>query len=299
MTRWTTTLDGLAPEMVATPNGWVEVARAGSGPSVLLVHGTPGSWRQCVPLAEDLASSFDVVLVSRPGYGRTPIRTGRTYEEQADLYANVLDSLGIEKAAIVGVSGGGPSSVAFASRHADRISALMLVCAVAPHMLVVPNSMRFAARVPAVPQLVAPLVRAFGRRRLTNPARVRAELQKSLTPDEYERADADSSITADLVRHALSHLEAPPGLSGMRNDLRQFENAKRAGASSVTVSAPTFVLHGDADPVVGLDQAKYHASAIEGAELSTYEGAGHLFLMTRRKEASAAIRTFLERGTPV
>src|SRR4029077_1256212 len=132
-----------------------------------------------------------------------------------------------------------PPPVPFASRNPERTPALVLVCAVAPHMLEVPSSTRFAARVPAVPQLVAPIVRAFGRRRLTDPDRVRAELQKSLTPDEYARADADAAITVDLVRHALSHLEAPPGLSGMRNDLRQFEHAKRAGPPTLAVSAPT------------------------------------------------------------
>jgi pimeloyl-ACP methyl ester carboxylesterase len=295
VTRWTTTL-ALTPEMVSTPRGWVEVARTGSGPAVLLIHGTPGSWRQCVPLAEDLAPSFDVILPSRPGYGRTHIRAGRTYEEQADCYAAVLDSLGVERTAIVGVSGGGPSSIAFASKFADRTSALVLVCAVAPHMLEVPSSTKVAARVPAVPQLVAPIVRALGRRRLTNPERVRIELQKSLTPDEYVRADADASVTADLVRHALSHLEAPPGLSGMRNDLKQFDRAKREGVKPLGVSARTLVLHGDADPVVGPDQARYHASSIAGAELSIYEGAGHLFLMTRRSEASAAIKAFLQSG---
>jgi len=294
VTRWTTTLE-LTPEMVSTPKGWVEVARTGSGPSVLFVHGTPGSWRQCVPLAEDLASDHEVVLPSRPGYGRTRIAVGRTHADQADAYAAVLDSLGIAKTAIVGVSGGGPSSIAFASRHPDRTTALVLVCAVAPHLLQVPSSTRFAARVPAVPQLVAPIVRALGRRRLANPDRVRVELQKSLTPDEYVLADADPSVTADLVRHALSHVEAPPGLSGMRNDLRQFDAAKRAGAPTYGVSIPTLVVHGDADPVVGLDQARFHTSAITGAELKVYEATGHLVVMTRRKEMSAVIREFLQR----
>ncbi len=292
MTRWTTTLPA-TPELVSTPNGWVEVAHAGEGPAVLLVHGTPGSWRQCVPLAEDLAGSFHVVLLSRPGYGRTHIRVGRTYEEQAESYAAVLDALGVERTAIVGVSGGGPSSIAFAAMHPERTSALVLVCAVAPHMLDVPSSTRMAARVPAVPQLVAPVVRAFGRRRLANPDPVRVQLQKSLTPDEYVRADADGSITADLVRHAMSHLEAPPGLSGMRNDLRQFDRAKRQGAPTFDVGAPTLVLHGDADPVVGVDHARFHASALHDAKLTIYEGAGHLVVMTRRAEASAAISEFL------
>ena len=75
-------------------------------------------------------------------------------------------------------------------------------------------------------------------------------------------------VTSDLVRHALSHLEAPPGLSGMRNDLRQFDAAKRAGVPAYDVSVPTLVVHGDADPVVGVDQARFHASAIAGAGTS-------------------------------
>ena len=294
--RWTTTLD-LAPRMVPTPNGWVEVARSGRGPSVLLVHGTPGSWRQCVPLAEDLAPDFDVVLPSRPGYGRTHVRVGRTYEEQADSYAALLDALEIDRTAVVGVSGGGPSSVAFASRHADRTTALVLACAVAPHILEVPSSTRVAARVPAVPPLLAPIVRAFGRRRLSDPDRVRAELRRSLTPEEYARADADDSVLSDMIRHALGHLEAPPGPSGMRNDLRQLDRGRRAGPPALDVNVPTLVVHGDADPVVGVDQARWHASAIANATLSIYEGAGHLFLMTRRKEASAAIAGFLREHT--
>jgi pimeloyl-ACP methyl ester carboxylesterase len=279
--------------MVSTPTGWVEVAHTGDGPPVVFVHGTPGTWRVCVPIAEDLASSFRVVLLSRPGYGRTPLRVGRTYEDQADVYANMLDSLGIERAAIVAVSGGGPSAAAFATKHADRTTALVLLCAVVPHMLDVPSSTRVAARVPAVPQLVAPVVRALGRRRLTNPERVRVELQKSLTPDEYERADADDSIIADALRHAIGHVEAPPGLSGMRNDLRQFDRAKREGPPELGVAAPTLVLHGDADPVVGPDQARWYASAIAGARLEIFEGSGHLIFVTRRTDVSRAIRGFL------
>ena len=59
------------------------------------------------------------------------------------------------------------------------------------------------------------------------------------------------------------------------------------------MSVPTLVVHGDSDPVVGIDQARHHASSIAGAQLLAYEQAGHLVLMTRRKEASAAIRGFL------
>ncbi|MEX2394604.1 MAG: alpha/beta fold hydrolase, partial [Actinomycetota bacterium] len=90
---WSTSLD-VRVDVVRTSAGPVEAATAGEGPAALLIHGIPGSWRQCIPLAEDL-DGFKVVLPSRPGYGRTPVRTGRSYAAQADAFAALLDSLGI------------------------------------------------------------------------------------------------------------------------------------------------------------------------------------------------------------
>lgn len=280
-------------QVVATARGPVEVARVGRGPAVVAVHGIPGSWRQAVPLALDLAGDFEVLLPSRPGYGTTPLATGRSPADQADAYAALLDALGLGAAAVVGISGGGPSSLAFAQRHPGRTRALVLCCAVAAHLIEAPLGMRIAA-LPGVGEVASGLARWSGRRRIRRAEAVDRAIRRGLTPDEQARAE-DPAVRADLVGFLRSHLDAPAGLAGLRNDLRHL-GARAGGPSSAppgTGRVPALVLHGDADEVVPLAHAEYHAAALPGAGLEVYEQAGHLFLLTRRAEVSARIRSVL------
>jgi pimeloyl-ACP methyl ester carboxylesterase len=278
--------------MLDTSSGPVEVAVAGSGPPVLVVHGTPGSWRQCFSLAEDLADSYTVVAPSRPGYGRTPVATGRTFSEQAAAYAGALDELGLGRAVVVGASGGGPSSVAFAAEHRERCAGLVLACALVADRIAVPALLRLLAA-GGVGEAWSRLDRFVAARRLARPASVDKWIRTSLTPDELKRALETEGMREDLIAFARSHLDAPPGLAGVRNDLAQVRAAKRAGPGAMDISVPTLVMHGDADPVVGMDHARHHAASIPGAELEVYEDAGHAFFFTRRAEVAERLRRFL------
>lgn len=291
---WRTSLEGLRVETLDTTHGSIEVARAGEGPAVLLIHGTPGSWRQAVSLAEDIASRFTVLLVSRPGYGATPVSTGRTFGDQADAFAAALDALGIEDCSVVGISGGGPSAIAFAEKHHDRTRGLVLVCALAAHMIRPSTQMRILLKVPGLGEAVSALTRFIARKRVDDPRSFQREAEKNLTPDEMLRRAEDPGIGEELIRFALSHLDAPPGLAGLRNDLAQIDLARAKGPPDLSgVVCPTLILHGDTDPTVPLEQAQFHADAIGGAELAAYEQAGHVFLFTRRAEATGKISEFL------
>ncbi len=42
-------------------------------------------------------NKYKLICPSRPGYLQTPLESGKTLEEQADLFAALLDKLGIEK----------------------------------------------------------------------------------------------------------------------------------------------------------------------------------------------------------
>lgn len=115
-------------ELMQTPCGPIEYASVGQGPAVLLVHGAGGGIDQTAPFAQEIAArGFRVITLSRFGYLRTPLPAVATPAAQADAYVCLLDALKVSRAAIVGVSAGGPSSMQFALRHAKRCSALVLL----------------------------------------------------------------------------------------------------------------------------------------------------------------------------
>jgi pimeloyl-ACP methyl ester carboxylesterase len=98
---------------------------------VLLSHG--GHMRAGLALGEDLFAElgYTVLVPSRPGYGHTPLRTGRSPAQFADAAAALCDRIGIEQlAAVVGVSAGGPTAVTMAARHPQLVQRLLLLGAV-------------------------------------------------------------------------------------------------------------------------------------------------------------------------
>lgn len=109
------------------PWGAVEYARYGSGPTVLVLHGSAGGWDQGVHAAGvRLADERDVVAVSRLGYLGSTLPDGATTTLQADAYAELLDALGVDRADVLALSAGSMTGLRFAGRHPDRVRRLVL-----------------------------------------------------------------------------------------------------------------------------------------------------------------------------
>jgi len=117
-------------EIVQTSLGTVEFKRHGSAPYLLAFHGSPGGYDQIPSFVTPFVyAGIGYISPSRPGYLRTPLDSGRTFDEQADTFAALLDELKVDKVVAYGISGGGPSAIQFAARHPDRIYSLLLNCA--------------------------------------------------------------------------------------------------------------------------------------------------------------------------
>jgi pimeloyl-ACP methyl ester carboxylesterase len=126
-------LNNLGSQVIETDCGMIEYARAGDGYPVLVVHGDMGGFDQGLMLAKQVIDSgFQVISVSRFGYLRTPMPAEISVTMQADAYACLLDALGIQQAAVFAFSAGATSSIRFAARHPQRVSALILHCPAAP-----------------------------------------------------------------------------------------------------------------------------------------------------------------------
>jgi pimeloyl-ACP methyl ester carboxylesterase len=105
------------------------------GPAVVFFHGCPDSRRAAMP-AHETAAELGVRLVaaSRPGYSRSELPgepgrpvSGREHLEVADDTAELMDLLGVDEFAVLGMSVGGPYAVATAARYADRVRAAGVV----------------------------------------------------------------------------------------------------------------------------------------------------------------------------
>jgi len=120
--------------VIKTKRGDVEVAREGDGIPVLMIHGSPGGFDQGLMYGRHLRDNgCELIALSRPGFLRTPLSSGQTPTEQADLYAAVLDALEIDQVTVLGYSSGGPSAVLFAAHHPGRVRSLLLDSAVLEH----------------------------------------------------------------------------------------------------------------------------------------------------------------------
>jgi pimeloyl-ACP methyl ester carboxylesterase len=118
--------------MACLPAGQVEYRLERRGDAVVVVfHG--GHTRAGLALGEEVfaAAGYTVLAPSRPGYGRTPLSTARSVEGYTDVVRALCAHLGIARvAAVVGISGGGPTAATMAARHADLVERLILVSAV-------------------------------------------------------------------------------------------------------------------------------------------------------------------------
>ena len=95
--------------------GTIEFVLSGTGFTVLISHGTLGGFDQAMAIAQLFdQEEFSFLAVSRAGYLRSTASTGRTPQEQADSFSELLDHLGISEVAVMGLSGGAPAAISFA-----------------------------------------------------------------------------------------------------------------------------------------------------------------------------------------
>ncbi|MDF1538404.1 MAG: alpha/beta hydrolase [Candidatus Thorarchaeota archaeon] len=117
--------------VITTSVGTIEYALVGEGPAIIAIHGAPGGYDQGIFAMRDwVDEGYSVLAISRPGYLKTPLNTGPSFEEQAEVIRALMDSLDVQKAAIIGSSAGGPVALVFSLQYPKRVWALGLICAV-------------------------------------------------------------------------------------------------------------------------------------------------------------------------
>jgi len=265
--------------VASTPCGPVEYAVRGDGPPVLMVHGAGGGFDQGKLLGDELAArGYRVIDISRFGYLRTPVPADASAEAQADAHACLLDALGINRAAVIGVSAGGPSATQFAIRYPQRCAALVLLVPLAWH----PQLPEEAARAPSRAMRVGLealehdfaywlLIRLAPRVATKTLLGTPPELLDSASPEERERVKELREQILPVSRRA----------AGLRMDgsvaaaLRPYELER--------IEAPTLAVSLEDDLYGTYLGAQYSASHIRGARFVGFPSGGHVFVGHHRE----------------
>ena len=101
---------------VQTSKGPVEYADVGQGIPILYFHGNDVGNDAVVMMEKSLVDDgFRLIVPNRPGYYGTPLQCGRSPNDCADLAAELLDQLRVERVVVIGTSGGGPPASRFAA----------------------------------------------------------------------------------------------------------------------------------------------------------------------------------------
>lgn len=107
----------------------VNVATAGKGKSLLMLHGSDHreDWKVWEPMLA-LGDAHSLVIPDLIGYGKSS-RPDETpaYELQAETIRDLLDRLGVEKTSVIGTGWGGQVALEFALRWPQMVEALVLV----------------------------------------------------------------------------------------------------------------------------------------------------------------------------
>lgn len=265
--------------MIETRVGPIEYVLEGDGDQVVLsVHGTPGGYDQRFGL-----DGFQVLAPSWPGYLRTPIGAGRTPREQADAYAALLDALAIDQVVIMGLSGGGPSSMTFAAAHPDRTRALIALEAVSNSDLPEIPAPAFLSGDFAAWLSLTALQRVVGTEGLL----------ELFVPDPENRRLVLENEGKTAAFEGLMWSLWPPSLrgDGLASDEEQFDALDLPLAD---IRVPTLVVHGTADAAVPIDHARFLADRVAHAQMHIIKGADHMMPVSHQEEVVRVITEFID-----
>ena len=235
-------------------------------PAMLLISGLGSqmiTWRE--EFCEQLASrGFHVIRFDNRDVGlSTKIDEAVKYalEDMADDAVGILDFLEIDRAHIVGVSMGGMIAQTVAIRHPSRVLSLTSLMSTTGETGVSPASPEAARMLVGTPAN-------------TREERIDAAMRSSRVvwgdtpefPFDEESARWRAEATVDRAYTPLAsarHLQAIQASGDRTPELRKLR-------------VPTVVIHGDADPLVGVGGGHATAAAIPGAELVLIKGMGHV-----------------------
>ena len=257
----------------------LHVQRSGTGEPLLWITGFAISSEIFAPVIDDYAGEFDCIRYDNRGAGRSdvPWKPTSVPELAADA-VRLLDALGLDSAHVYGLSMGGMVAQELALRFPDRVRALVL----GGTWHGGPRAVRPSPR-------IATALAGRGA-----PAAVRARLVSRALFSERFRTE-QPELVAQHLRNLAAHPASARGLA-LHLTATTYHDTR---ARLPRITAPALVMHGGADELTPVRNARLLAELIPDATLEVLPDAGNGYLLDEPAEAHRRLTTWLASRSPV
>lgn len=260
-------------------------------PTLVLLHGFPASSFMFRELIAALEDRYHVVAPDHIGFGHSAMPAvgefDYTFERLSEIALGFLDALGLDRFALYVQDYGAPIGLRIASRHPERVTALV--------------SQNGNAYVEGFTPFWDGLF-AFARDGVTNVDEARASMEPDGTrwvythgvPEErVERLSPDAWVVdqAALDRPGSREIQ----LALFRDYPSNIDEYPAFQEHFRTHRPPALIAWGEHDQIFGPDGARAYARDLPDAEIHLLN-AGHYALETNGEEIAALVRAFLERA---
>jgi pimeloyl-ACP methyl ester carboxylesterase len=252
------------------------IEQLGEGFPVVVHHGSPSTAKLYSRWRTD---GVRLIGFDRSGYRDAPRRRGRTIADVVEEVVRVVDSLGIERFATWGVSGGGPHALACASLLPGRVVAAAAIGSPAPFDadglewyagFGEGNVIEFGAAEKGEVALRPLLEQEHAARAAGGVAALRDGLATLLSGADAEALDGP------LADYLYDPIAAKGVVDGWIDDDLAF--VRPWGFELGSISVPVLIRHGEQDRFVPPAHARWLADHIPAAEAQITAGDGHLTL---------------------
>jgi pimeloyl-ACP methyl ester carboxylesterase len=257
----------------------VKISGKPSGHPVFFLHGTPGSWVGPVPRGRVLyEQGVRLISFDRPGYGCSDRLLSRTVADVVPDVVAIADSLGIDRFAVLGRSGGGPHALACAALLPHRVTRAAALVSLAPPDAeglnwfdgMADSNVDAYTTAAADPKLLTARLMQAAAKIKASPTNHLADLRLEMpAPDRLVVADA--GIRAMLAHNFAEALQT--SADGWIDDVLAF--CSPWGFDLSAIGVPVVLWHGEDDVFSPVAHTRWLASRIPGAHMEIRPGSAH------------------------
>lgn len=263
----------------------MNIVDVGSGAPIVVIPGVQGRWEWMKPGIDALAQHSRVItfsLADEPSsHARFDEKLGFwNYVEQV---RDALDARAVQRAAVCGVSFGGPIAAAFAARYPDRVSSLILVSALPVSWQPDARALFYVRH----PWLLAPFfclgsVGFYGEIAAANDTR-------------WSGIAAAWCAGTSVLRHMFHPGRMARRVHLLTSGLASTGPGGRIDSELARVKVPTLIVTGEEslEQVVPPRLSRQYAAIWPHARVETLARTGHLGMITRPREFAALISRFV------